>query len=270
MTVRVKEQKHPRTAMAFVHLYYLTIMSPFLPVLILIVFKPLNTKAHESFSSPYDLLAMMANSHNKNINCETYQTNATHSTYSQARSIRTIKGHDAALPFYRSLLERNKRDFSAAVRIAASSLSPSRHDGACPIPVDRLNFHGASYNITVNRILELKTLLYRSRYDNKHVQNMFGIRHDNAVDTTSGKEGGEGKGAKGGESKKEKKSRLAFAQGPVYIKPVTAGNGVENTCTPIDRYLSSLEESDEDDDVTRIEASFQCLVSLFLLGFSGR
>ena len=50
--------------------------------------------------------------------------------YAQARRIRTLLGHDDALPFYQQLLTNND-DYSAASHLAASSRTPTRQDQAC-------------------------------------------------------------------------------------------------------------------------------------------
>lgn len=50
--------------------------------------------------------------------------------YNQARRIRTLQGHDDALPFYQQLLVEND-DYSAASHLAASPWTPIRQDHAC-------------------------------------------------------------------------------------------------------------------------------------------
>jgi hypothetical protein len=103
--------------------------------------------------------------------------------YAQARNVRTRLGHEAALPLYQKLLQDNPNDVTAATRIAACPETPSRHDATC------------SYDI--KQIRKLRQVLHDSNYDNKHVQNMFGIgeRH-----------------------------KLAFCIGPVYLTPAAAGS----------------------------------------------
>eukprot|EP00539_Tryblionella_compressa_P002880 CAMPEP_0178746990 /NCGR_PEP_ID=MMETSP0744-20121128/8087_1 /TAXON_ID=913974 /ORGANISM="Nitzschia punctata, Strain CCMP561" /LENGTH=102 /DNA_ID=CAMNT_0020400205 /DNA_START=236 /DNA_END=540 /DNA_ORIENTATION=+ len=53
--------------------------------------------------------------------------NSLHSLYSKARQVRTIEGHEQALPLYEELLCRNPSDVTAATRIAAERDSPQRH-----------------------------------------------------------------------------------------------------------------------------------------------
>ena len=48
--------------------------------------------------------------------------------YSEARQVRTLQGHDQALPLYKEILRRNPNDVTAATRIAADEQSANRHD----------------------------------------------------------------------------------------------------------------------------------------------
>lgn len=49
------------------------------------------------------------------------------SLYSEARNLRTLGGHDQALPLYQEILKQNPNDVTAATRIAADERSPYRH-----------------------------------------------------------------------------------------------------------------------------------------------
>ena len=49
------------------------------------------------------------------------------SLYSKARNLRTLGGHDQALPLYQEILRQNPNDLTAATRIAADEKSPQRH-----------------------------------------------------------------------------------------------------------------------------------------------
>ena len=49
------------------------------------------------------------------------------SLYSEARNVRTLRGHDQALPIYQEILKRNPNDMTAATRIAADEESTERH-----------------------------------------------------------------------------------------------------------------------------------------------
>jgi hypothetical protein len=48
--------------------------------------------------------------------------------YSEARQVRTLQGHDQALPLYREIVRLNPNDVTAATRIAADERSAKRHD----------------------------------------------------------------------------------------------------------------------------------------------
>ncbi len=49
------------------------------------------------------------------------------SLYPEARNLRTLGGHDQALPLYQEILKQNPNDVTAATRIAADVNSPQRH-----------------------------------------------------------------------------------------------------------------------------------------------
>jgi len=50
------------------------------------------------------------------------------SLYSEARQVRSLQGHEKALPFYQEILERNPNDMTAATRIASDSQGSERHN----------------------------------------------------------------------------------------------------------------------------------------------
>ena len=58
------------------------------------------------------------------LNC----SSSLQSLYSEARQVRTLQGHDQALPLYKEILRLNPNDVTAATRIAADKRSPQRHD----------------------------------------------------------------------------------------------------------------------------------------------
>ena len=139
-------------------------------------------------------------------------------TYEEARTARLMYGHDAAVPLYQRILAQNPKDMTAATRIAASTSTPYRQDRACSIEND-------------DDLQHFKQVLNASHYNNKRIQQLFGIR--------------EGK--------------LGFeSQGPLFVRPVTAGS----TLTPPVLNLDPLDERIDD-------SSFICLMTLFLLGFAG-
>jgi hypothetical protein len=132
--------------------------------------------------------------------------------YAHARHVRIRLGHEAALPFYKKLLENNPNDVTAATRIAHCPETPFRHDSACPNDPEQIR--------------KLRQLLHDNSYDNRHIRSMFGISENH---------------------------KLAFASGPVYLTPASAGSVTD---------LLNLSSESKD-------RSLQCLVSLFLLGIAG-
>jgi len=58
------------------------------------------------------------------------ETSARDALYSNARQVRTLQGHEAALPLYQRILN-DHIDYSAASHLGASPLTPSRQDLAC-------------------------------------------------------------------------------------------------------------------------------------------
>lgn len=165
--------------------------------------------------------------------CTSHHMNALVS-YKQARDVRTKEGHAAAVPYYQHLISRFQ-DVTAASRIAASPSSPLRHDLACPIDSD-----DDDDDDTTTDILRLQNVLKQSDYNNRKIQQLFGIRQ-----LPFGAQH-----ADGGWSKAE---ALAFARGPVFVKPVAA--------RPQSQLPSLL------DDVGH-GSSLRCLVAMFLLGFA--
>lgn len=183
--------------------------------------------------------------------------------HNQARDERTKYGHDVAVPLYQSLL-RDHPDLTAATRIAAASLSPWRHDQACPIP-QSLEYPVAlhedvehSTNNTPSKEIEdtkirgaisdLKQILEQSSFNNEQVQRLFGISPcGNDEQHNSGE---------------DRSKMLSFSQGPVYIKPVRAG---EQVSLPF-----ALDELDGNGNerLGDNNSSLKCLVTLFLLGFA--
>lgn len=55
-------------------------------------------------------------------------SNCLQSLYSEARNVRTLEGHDQAVPLYQEILKRNPTDVTVATRIAADKQSATRHD----------------------------------------------------------------------------------------------------------------------------------------------
>ena len=172
-------------------------------------------------------------------------------SYSQARDVRTKQGHHAAVPLYQQLL-KNPGDVTAATRIAASPSSPQRHDQTCPIP--RGQEAEGDDNEILTAISKLRSILQQSQYDNQRIQKMFGIKpfssrqelQNGVIRTTT-----------------TKAESLAFAKGPVYIMPVSAGAGAQLPSFLDDSHGSSSSERNIAD------SSLHCLVALFLLGFAG-
>jgi len=142
----------------------------------------------------------------------------TNPTYEEARATRILHGHTAAIPLYQEILARNPQDMTAATRIAACKSTPVRQDKACPM-------------IENKDMKQLKYIFDKCNYDNRHVQQMCGIR-----------EGGLG----------------YDSQGPLFLKPVPAGSPLTPPTLHLDRQDDSIENS-----------SLVCLVTLFLLGFAG-
>ena len=87
--------------------------------------------------------------------------------YAQARNFRTRLGHEAALPFYKKLLQTNPSDVTAATRIAQCSDTPFRHDLACPNDPEQIR--------------KLRQLLHDNNYNNRHIRNIFGISENHKL-----------------------------------------------------------------------------------------
>ena len=171
------------------------------------------------------------------VPANSYDTSRTsQATYDSARDARIQNGHSFAVPLYRSLLQKNRDDLTAASRIAAASSSPERHDNACPLP------NKPDDATTLDDIKQLRQTLRNSGYDNHHVQTLFNIPHYRPEDGP-------------------KNHRLSFASGPVYVKPVPAGSKI---------YPLDLNEVTSSHPNERKQSSLKCLVTLFLLGLCGK
>lgn len=143
-------------------------------------------------------------------------------SYEEARNTRIINGHDAAVPLYQQILAGYPQDITAATRIAASKSTPIRQDKACPM-----------ISMECEDLKQWKHVLDACNYNNRHIQQMCGIR-----------EGG-----------------LGFdSQGPLFLRPVPAGSNLNPPTLRFDRSR---------DDKRVEDSSLVCLVTLFLLGFSG-
>ena len=81
------------------------------------------------------------------------------SLYSEARQVRTLQGHDKALPLYQEILALNPNDVTAATRIAADARSIERHDtlGRGGNRIQRLNVIKLleSFDFNCNSIADL-------------------------------------------------------------------------------------------------------------------
>ena len=140
-------------------------------------------------------------------------------TYDEARATRIVQGHAAAVPLYQQLLVHNPQDRTAASRIAASEWTMSQQDKACQADCEDIK--------------KWKHILDTSNYNNKYVQQLFGIR---------------GEGSLGYDS-----------QGPLFLRPVSAGSTLTPPILQYDRQGKTMGDM-----------SLVCLASLFLLGFAGK
>lgn len=150
-------------------------------------------------------------------------------SYKEARNIRAIFGHNAAVPHYKSLLQTNLppnrneedlgftngNDVTAASRIAVSHSSPQRHDSI---------FSSSEKNDAQ----QLRAVLHRSEFTNNGVKRVFGIAREKFTGC-----------------------------GPLFVQPAISGSSFPDTL---------LQGGDAENQET--DASLRCLVALFLLGFS--
>lgn len=84
-------------------------------------------------------------------------------SYSHARHVRAHYGHEAAVPFYRDLLQTHPSDRTAATYIASSSETPIRQDTSCRCWDNR------------SRIQEFRSILDQHKYTNAHIQDVLNI-----------------------------------------------------------------------------------------------
>mmetsp|Transcript_29603 Transcript_29603/g.45159 ORF Transcript_29603/g.45159 Transcript_29603/m.45159 type:complete len:644 (+) Transcript_29603:39-1970(+) len=155
--------------------------------------------------------------------------------YSNAKQLRIKLGHSAASTAYRKLLVNNQ-DVTAATRIAAAVSSPYRHDKSCPLPA-REN----QDDEVMIAISQLRSILDQSGYNNRGIQQIFGIK---SLDLKAG-------------AFFTKTQSLAFAKGPIYAKPVSA-----HASCQLPFFFQDLDKENKPD------SSLKCLVALFLLGYS--
>ena len=158
--------------------------------------------------------------------------------YNHARNVRIKRGHYAASTLYQRLLT-DYRDVTAATRIAASLSSPERHDQSCPLPNEE-----SEDDDIMNAISRMRSILEQSDYNNQCIQEIFGIKPLEMPIESS--------------RVLTKAESLAFAKGPVYVKPVSA-----RAQSQLPLFLQDLNVENESD------SSLKCLVALFLLGFAG-
>ena len=152
--------------------------------------------------------------------------------YSQARNIRTLQGHDAAVPYYQKLLLQNPDDRTAGTRLAASPETPLRHDEACGG-----KFCSPGIDVT-NDLLHkrsdiqiLKAMLCEHSYDHKHISQFLGVQQPQQQPAESDKS--------------------LSCDGPLFASPVSSGS-VSAWNYPLSRANGNV-------------SGFSCLVALFLL-----
>lgn len=150
--------------------------------------------------------------------------------YRRARDIRTLHGHQKALPLYQQLLKWNPDDRTAGTRIAASPETPWRHDKACGgDDDDDDDKHILSARKT--QIKCLQKMLKESNYDHGHVSEFLGVHEPESCQFSS-------------------------CEGPLFASPVPPGS----VCTS-NNYPLSLSSD-------KMRSSLECLISLFLLSLA--
>lgn len=152
--------------------------------------------------------------------------------YARIRNIRTLQGHDAAVPFYQELLLQNTDDRTAGTRIAACADSPVRQDEACG---GKFCKPGPDWT---NNLLEkksdiqkLKAMLSHNAYDHEHISQFFGVQQQPQQ--------------QGGSNK------YLSCDGPLFVSPVPPG-AVSLSNYPLFHTNGTF-------------SGLSCLVALFLL-----
>ena len=153
--------------------------------------------------------------------------------------------------------------FHIISRIAAAKSSPWRHDQTCPVPT-KSSATGKDHRENIKRteaIKNFRIILEKSHFDNKHVQQMFGIppMKENIDYYLSSSH-----------NDLSKEQMLAFAKCPIYISARSAGT--QSTLPPMMNDLlhkdSEMDENDNDGNDYFL-SSLKCIVSLFSLGLAG-
>ena len=158
--------------------------------------------------------------------------------YAFARRVRALHGHENAIPFYETLLTSYPKDRSAASHIAASRSALQRQDRIFECRNDS--------NERKNDALKLHNLLKQSNFTAKDIHITFC----------------------GEDSDRTTQILKCSATGPVYIKPIVAGI--------FSKQMLPLNESQDNNQLRRctivdkITISRNCLINLFVLGFTGK
>ena len=161
--------------------------------------------------------------------------------YREARNIRTLQGPSAAVPYYRTLLQDNPQDITAASRIAAAS--PKRHDRACLYPsyITNDNYDPNDDDDSFAREMpeketfdQLRDLLRECGYHNQIILSSFFGDYPRIRDSLS----------------------------PILLRPATSGSA-SKLPFDTDQLLSSQDGSS---NTPPFLPKLSCMVSMFLLG----
>jgi hypothetical protein len=171
---------------------------------------------------------------------EREETLSAKKAYSIAKDLRTIEGHDEAVPLYKELLRKYPADLSAASHIAASPYALTQQDSI---------FQDLEKNHVKSDVNLLRKILCDSNFTAETIHATFcGQRSD-----------------------RERDILQCSATGPIYIKPVVAGDFKKYLMEPVPESRNVEENLTEDNSLKATEeSSLICLINLFLLGFSGK
>ena len=205
------------------------------------------------------------------------------SLHRKARSVRTLEGHDAAVPLYRRILHHYKSnyqemDMTAATHIAACSQTPKRQEQACQLSLDCFGVHNDEHDDDKNddvflgsrrrymksstvhgddrteqhKLHQLRQILQYHNFTHPSICNFFG------VPTTTNK---------GFRNVNIDMCNSLCCEGPLFVRPARSGSVFLGKNYPLSTSTSTPALPSTSTTGSNMKSTgLECLIALFLVG----
>jgi methylase of polypeptide subunit release factors len=183
--------------------------------------------------------------------------------YREARDIRILHGHEAAMPYYQHLLlHHNPHDATAATRIAACQETLQRQDQACTTTISTSTSHDHDQNDDNQEIQNLQKMLARHNYTHHHIASFFNVPVSDAHD----------------DDDDDANAMRISCEAPLFVSPAMAGSVSFHSNYPLmltNNKMSSMMSSsnnsttiNNNDNEHHNPGGLACLITLFLLSLA--